>query len=32
VRQALARALGVAPSRLTLVAGAAARDKRFRLD
>lgn len=28
----LAEALGVAPSRLTLVAGATARDKRFRLD
>ena len=27
-----AEALGVAPSRLTLVAGATARDKRFRLD
>jgi uncharacterized protein YggU (UPF0235/DUF167 family) len=31
VRRALAHALGVAPSRLTLVAGATARDKRFRL-
>lgn len=28
----LAQALGVAPSRLTLVRGAASRDKRFRLD
>jgi uncharacterized protein len=28
----LARALGVAPSRLTLLRGAAARDKLFRLD
>lgn len=28
----LARALGVAPTRLTLAAGAAARVKRFRLD
>lgn len=28
----LARALGVAKSRLTLVRGAASRDKRFRLD
>jgi uncharacterized protein len=32
VRELLAKALGVAPSRLTLVAGAAARDKRFQLD
>ena len=32
VRAALAAALGVAPSRLTLVRGAASRDKRFRLD
>lgn len=32
VRRLLARALGVAPTRLTLVQGAAARDKRFRLD
>ena len=31
VRRALAHALGVAPSRLDLVAGASARDKRFRL-
>ena len=28
----LASALGVAPTRLTLTRGAAARDKRFRLD
>ena len=32
VRRLLARALGVAPSRLTLIRGAAARDKLFRLD
>lgn len=32
VRGALARALGVAPSRLTLVQGATSRDKLFRLD
>lgn len=32
VRALLARALGVAPSRLTLTHGATARDKRFRLD
>jgi uncharacterized protein YggU (UPF0235/DUF167 family) len=31
VRAALARALGVAPSRLELVAGATSRDKVFRL-
>ncbi len=31
-RRLLARALGVAPSRLTLLMGAAARDKLFRLD
>jgi uncharacterized protein YggU (UPF0235/DUF167 family) len=31
-RRLLARALGVAPSRLTLVTGAASRDKLFRLD
>jgi uncharacterized protein YggU (UPF0235/DUF167 family) len=28
----LAHALGIAPSRLTLISGAAARDKAFRLD
>jgi hypothetical protein len=32
VRRLLARALGVAPSRLTLARGATARDKVFRLD
>lgn len=32
VAEALARALGVAKSRLTLVRGATARDKLFRLD
>jgi len=32
VRKALAKALGLAPSRLQLVAGAAARDKRFRIE
>jgi uncharacterized protein len=32
VRKALAKALGLAPSRLTLVAGATARDKRFRIE
>jgi uncharacterized protein len=32
IRRLLARALGVAPTRLTLTQGAAARDKRFRLD
>jgi uncharacterized protein YggU (UPF0235/DUF167 family) len=32
VRKLLAKALGVAPSRLTLVAGATARDKLFRID
>jgi uncharacterized protein (TIGR00251 family) len=32
VRRLLARALGVAPSRLTLVSGAQGRDKVFRLD
>lgn len=32
VRRLLARALGVAPTRLTLIRGAAARDKLFRLD
>ncbi len=32
VRKLLAGALGVAPSRLTLLRGAAGRDKRFRLD
>ncbi len=32
VRELLARALGVAKTRLTLVRGAAARDKVFRLD
>jgi uncharacterized protein YggU (UPF0235/DUF167 family) len=31
-RRLLARAMGVAPSRLVLVAGAAGRLKRFRLD
>lgn len=32
VTRLLARALGVAPSRLTLLRGATARDKLFRLD
>lgn len=32
VRDLLARALGVAPSRLRLTHGASARDKRFQLD
>ncbi|HAV08199.1 MAG TPA: hypothetical protein DCX13_04890, partial [Rhodobacteraceae bacterium] len=32
VRKALAKALGLAPSRLQLVAGATARDKRFRIE
>ncbi len=32
VTRLLARALGVAPSRLTLVSGAKSRDKVFRLD
>lgn len=32
IRDALASALGVAPSRLTLVRGAASREKMFRLD
>ncbi|MBC7158183.1 MAG: DUF167 domain-containing protein, partial [Rhodobacteraceae bacterium] len=32
VQALVARALGVAPSRLALVSGATARDKRFRLD
>mgnify|MGYP002653798025 CR=1 FL=1 len=32
VRKLLARALGIAPSRLTLVGGATARDKLFRVD
>jgi uncharacterized protein YggU (UPF0235/DUF167 family) len=32
VQQALAEVLGVAPSRLTLLRGAASRDKLFRLD
>jgi uncharacterized protein YggU (UPF0235/DUF167 family) len=32
VQRLLARALGVAPSRLSLVRGAAGRDKLFRLD
>ncbi|MFN3525780.1 MAG: DUF167 domain-containing protein [Paracoccus sp. (in: a-proteobacteria)] len=32
VTKLLAKALGVAPSRLTLVRGAASRDKLFRLD
>lgn len=32
VRKLLARALGVAPSRLTLTGGATARDKTFRVD
>jgi uncharacterized protein YggU (UPF0235/DUF167 family) len=32
VLRLLARALGVAPGRLTLIRGAAGRDKRFRLD
>lgn len=32
VRKLLAAALGVAPSRLTLVRGATGRDKRFQLD
>ena len=31
VQRMLARALGIAPSRLVLVAGATARDKRFRV-
>ena len=31
-REALAKALGVAKTRLTLVGGATSRDKRFRLD
>ncbi|KIQ69617.1 DUF167 domain-containing protein [Wenxinia marina] len=32
VRKALARALGIAPSRLTLVRGAASRSKVFRVE
>jgi len=32
VRRLLAEALGIAPSRLTLVRGAAARHKQFRID
>ncbi len=32
IRDLLARALGVAPSRLTLTHGAGGRDKRFQLD
>ena len=32
VRKLLARALGIAPSRLTLVAGVTSRDKLFRID
>lgn len=32
VRKLLARVLGIAPSRLTLVGGATARDKLFRID
>ena len=32
VRRLLARAMGVAPTRLTLIRGATARDKLFRLD
>ena len=32
VRKLLARALGIAPSRLTLVGGATSRDKLFRID
>lgn len=32
VRRLLARAMGVAPTRLTLIRGATARDKVFRLD
>lgn len=32
VRKILAKALGIAPSRLTLVRGATARDKVFRID
>jgi len=32
VRRLLARAIGVAPTRLTLLRGATARDKVFRLD
>lgn len=32
VQKLLARALGVAPSRLTLIRGATSRDKVFRLD
>lgn len=32
VRKLLARALGIAPGRLTLVGGATARDKLFRVD
>jgi uncharacterized protein len=32
VRRLLARAVGVAPTRLTLIRGATARDKLFRLD
>lgn len=31
-RKLLARALGIAPTRLTLVGGAAARDKLFQID
>ena len=32
VRRVLARAIGVAPTRLTLIRGATSRDKVFRLD
>ncbi|PAU99010.1 DUF167 domain-containing protein [Paracoccus salipaludis] len=32
VRKLLARALGIAPSRLTLAGGATSRDKLFRID
>ena len=32
VRKLLARAMGIAPSRLTLTAGATGRDKTFRVD
>lgn len=32
VRKLLAKALGIAPSRLTLIGGATARDKLFRVD
>lgn len=32
VRKLLARALGIAPTRLTLIGGASSRDKLFRVD